>query len=143
MHKYKNILRWILVVPSGVFGWYVAFFGSILLVNFTDYFCSPNYLVSGNCVAPWKSQVLEMLIIFGAGLSAVLVILFCVLMAPSHRNSVGKLSFGIGFVTAFLFAYTSDAWGAFWSASLSGLLCLVFVLRYIEKMHNKSLSLTR
>ena len=122
-------------MPVAIAGWYVALFGSIMLVTVVDNFCPPDYVVPGGCSAPWRNIVFDGLVMFGAGLSAIFVILSAVLMAPSHRKKVALFAYAAGLVTALYFALTTSAWGAFWSAALTGLLFLVVVLRYIKKKH--------
>lgn len=126
-----------MVIPSGVIGWYVAIIIGLLIYTVAESFCPEEYIVSGACAAPWAYDVYNTTIIFGVCLSAILVILFSVYMAPDNRALIAKLSYLLGFVFATYFAYKTKEWGAYFGAVISGALLLIHLLRKFKKQ-NKS-----
>jgi len=132
MHNKIEILRWLLLIPSAIVGWYVALFIGILFYGFTDYFCPPEQMLSGKCQASWHAPLVYAVVIFGSSLSAVLVILFSVLMAPAKRVIIAKIAYISGFFIALYFAYGTSAWGAFSGAVISGALMLIIIINYLK-----------
>jgi len=136
MHKKIEIMRWLLVVPSAFVGWYAALFIGLLLYSVADYFCPPELMISGSCHASWHSPVIDGVIIFGASLSAILVILFSVLMAPNKRKLVAKIIYLGGLLFAMYAVYETSEWGPFTGAVLCGALFLLLVLHYMDGKKN-------
>ena len=136
MHKKIEIIRWLLVIPSAFVGWYAALFMGFLLYSVADYFCPPELMISGQCSASWHQPVIDGVIIFGASLSAILVILFSVLVAPNKRKLVAKIIYLGGVLLAMYAVYETSAWGAFAGAVLSGALFLLLFLRFMGGKNN-------
>ena len=89
-------LRWLGIIPAAVAGWFLAFFIGHRVLGIVDSLCPPEEIVSGDCVAPWYPLASQITICFGVGLSAVLVVAFATLVAPSHRQVVAWVSYGLG-----------------------------------------------
>ncbi len=130
MHNKVEILRWVLVIPSAFAGWYTAFIIGLFLYAVADSFCPPDLMVSGSCQASWHGSLVDGLIIFGSCLSAILVLIFAVLVAPSNRILVAKIIYTGGVIFAIYAVYVTSAWPAFFGAVVSGALLLYFLSRY-------------
>ena len=124
-------IRWLLLIPSAFAGWYLALFVGIILYGVADTFCPKEMISSNVCEAPWHEPVINGVIIFGASLSAILVIIFSVLMAPTKKLIIAYVSYTAGFITAVLFALSTSAWGAFTGAVVTGLITVVVLKRYL------------
>ena len=133
MQNKITILRWLLLVPFAIGGWYVALLIGIMLYAVADLFCPTELMISGGCQASWYAPVIDGLIIFGAGLSAVFVILFSILMAPANKVTIARVAYVSGFFVALYFAHGTSAWGAFFGAAISGALTLLFLHRHVNK----------
>ena len=132
----KDIVRWLLVIPFAFIGWYVALFIGIILYSIADSFCPPELMLSDSCQASWHEPLIEGLIIFGSSLSAVLVILFSAIVAPSKRVLVAKTIYIGGVIFAVYAAYETSAWSAFFGAVLSGAIFLYLLIRYIKRKNH-------
>lgn len=135
-HKKIEIIRWLLVIPLAFVGWYTALSIGFLLYSVANYFCPPELMISGRCHASWYSPVIDGVIIFGASLSAILVILLSVLVAPNKRKLVAKIIYSAGLIIAIYAVYETSAWGAFAGAMLSGTLFIFLLLRYMDGKNN-------
>lgn len=133
MRNKETITRWILVIPSAFLGWYAALLIGMVLYVASNHFCPPENMYSGLCMAEWSSLVLDGILIVSAGLSAVLTLLFPVLMAPDNRILVAKFIFVGGFGCALYTVYYVREWGPFISAVISGVIFLIFLLKYLER----------
>jgi hypothetical protein len=125
----KKIIRWILVVPSAIVGWFSALFLGMALVSVADYCCPPELVLSGACTATWYSNVVDALVVFGASISAVLAILCGVLMAPGQRKMVARVVFATGLAFALYATILTSAWSAFSSAGIAGFITTMLVQR--------------
>ena len=132
MHNKMTIARWILVIPSAFVGWYLALFIGLVLYSVTDSICPPELIDSGMCMATWSRPVKDGIIIFSASLSAILVLLFAVFIAPCKRAHVAKIIYLGGFAFALYAVYQTKAYGSFFSAIISGALFLLLLLHYLE-----------
>ena len=132
MHNKINIIRWFLVIPSAFIGWYCAVFIGLLLYSVAESLCPPELIVSGMCTASWSAPVKNGIIIFGASISAILVLLFSVFIAPGKRKLVAKVIYFGGVAFALYAVYFSNAWWAFISAIISGALFLLLLLRHLN-----------
>ena len=132
MQNKKDIVRWLLVIPFAFIGWYAALFIGMILYSIADSFCPPELMISGSCQASWHEPLIDGLIIFGASLSAVLVILFSAIVAPYKRELVAKTIYIGGVIFAIYAAYETSAWSAFIGAVLSGAIFLYFFIRYMK-----------
>lgn len=132
MKNRLTIVRWILVIPSAFIGWYTALFVGMVLYSVVDSVCANDQMISGMCMAPWSSIVKDGIIIFGASLSAILVLLFSAVVAPSKRKLVAKFIYVGGCAFALYAASETSAWGAFSGAIISGAVFLVLILRYLS-----------
>lgn len=123
------VLRWIRVPLGALGGWYAALLVGLFLHKFVSGFCPSDMIVSGACTAPWFLVAERIVIAFGAGLAAVLVITLSALSAPSHRVLVARLAFGLGAIAALVMAVTGGAWVECIAALVCGAVTLVLLQR--------------
>jgi hypothetical protein len=88
-----KILRWLLVVPVAVIGWYLGLIVAILLHMTGEHLCPAEEIVSGFCTAPWMAYVDDFAMALGSLLCGAMVVLFPTLVAPSHRGMVAVVAF--------------------------------------------------
>jgi hypothetical protein len=118
-----KILRWLLVIPVAVIGWYIGLIVAILVHATGEHLCPAEEIVSGFCTAPWMAYVDDFALALGSILCGILVVLFPALLAPSHRGTVAAVAYASGLIlsTSFLIhgIWLPVAW-----AALSGGLAL-------------------
>jgi hypothetical protein len=128
-HTYIKILRWVMVIPAAVIGWWLAIIIGLSLTHIPEYFCPPEFMVSDLCMAPWYGPILSGILIFSAALSAFLVLVVAVLVAPSHRALVAKGVFVAGSLYATYLAFTISAWAECAGAIICGLVTLFWLIK--------------
>jgi hypothetical protein len=126
-HKRTEILRWFMVIPAAIIGWWLAIVTGIVLVSIPDNFCPPEDVMSGFCTAPWYEPVVSGIMIYTASLSAVLALVFSVLTAPGKRDLVATGVFVAGCLCAVYFAFWIAAWAECAGAIVFGLVTLIFL----------------
>lgn len=144
--RLSSVVRWILVVPSAVVGWYFALAVSALLFGFVVAPClssdgpQPHF-----CEAAWylREALQRGIVFFGAGLSATLVVVVSALMAPSHRTGVAWTAVCVGAVVASVMAYrTDDVYGETAFAIACGAIAAIVVSRVSNGARNANVTRT-
>jgi hypothetical protein len=128
--RLPNVVRWVLVVPSAIVAWYFALFvGALLFGSLVAPCWSSDAPAPAFCQAAWfPLELLEQTIVpFGAGLSAVLVVLVSAIVAPSHRAAVAWIALSVGAIVAGFMGYGSGAFTEAGVAVMGGLLAAVVV----------------
>lgn len=128
-HNYIEIIRWIMVVPAAVIGWWLAIIFGLSLTHIPLIFCPPELVESELCMASWYGPVMSGLMTFAAGLSAVMTMLFAVLVAPGRRELVAKVVFVAGFIYATYLAFSLAAWAEYMGAVAFGLVTLYLLTK--------------
>jgi hypothetical protein len=136
-------IRWILLLPAAVAAWYVALLLGIALHIGLDAICPPDQMVSGSCVAPWHWAASQVVVCIGAALAAVLIVVTCTFVAPSHKRIVAVITFTGGTLVAIVMVLDTDAYAAFASAIVAGLATLLLVLQRIPSFSLPDNSLER
>jgi hypothetical protein len=122
-------LRWLLVIPAAVLGWYAALIAGMLLLAFAESLCPPEDVVSGACMAPWFGTVSAVVFCIGTALAAVLVVLLPTLAAPRARLRVAWVAFALGLAVALAMAIAASAHAELASAVVAGALTTVVLSR--------------
>jgi uncharacterized membrane protein YadS len=138
--RLPKVARWILVVPSAVVAGYFAFVGSIVLYGLIVAPCmSSDSPQPAFCEAEWfPLEVLKHgVVLFGAGLSAALVVVVSALMAPSRRTTVAWFAVAIGAVVASWMGYRAGAVVEAAVAAVCGIIAAVFVSRHHQSSDRK------
>jgi len=128
----SSVIRWLLLVPSAVTAWYLAFFISLALHEVVVGRCMDSDAPPpGYCQASWFPRELlhDVLVFFGVGLSAVAVVLVAALMAPTHKGRVAWIALAAGATLAMLAAYGIGAVAEAAVAIVAGGLTAVVVSR--------------
>jgi hypothetical protein len=128
-YSYIEVFRWIMVIPAAVIGWWLAIIIGLLLTNVPGYFCPPELMISELCMASWYGPVMSEIMIFAASLSAVMTLLFAVLIAPGKRDLVAKVVFVAGSIYATYFAFSISAWAEYAGAIIFGLFTLLLLMK--------------
>jgi hypothetical protein len=130
--RLSRVIRWLLLVPSAVVGWYFAFFISLALHEVVVGRCydsdarPPDY-----CQASWfpREFLHDALVLFGVGLSAVVVVLVAALVAPSHKAHAAWVTLAAGAALAIVAGYGTGAVAEAGVAVVAGVLAAVVVSR--------------
>ena len=128
-HNHIEVIRWIMVIPAAIIGWLLAIMVGLLLTNIPGYFCPPELVTSGFCMATWYGPVMLGIMIFAAALSAVMTLMFAVLVAPRKRDLVAKVVFVVGSSYATYLAFSISAWVEYLSAIIFGLFTLLLLTK--------------
>jgi len=124
-----NAVRWILVIPAAIAGWYLAFILGMLSVVALDALCPPEMMISGACMASWYPPAVDLLIIISTGLSAVLAIVGAYMVTPEaqRKMAIAYTTYSVGALTAGLWAFELNSWAEFSCAVALGLMAILFL----------------
>jgi hypothetical protein len=131
----RTVIRWVLVVPSAVVAWYVAVSASALVFAVVVTPCkSSDGPPPDFCEAPWfpLELVERLLFLFGAGLSATLVVTVAAIVAPSQRVGVAWTALAVGAIVAGVMGYDTGAFTEAAVAIAAGALTAVMVSRFVS-----------
>ncbi len=140
----SQLIRWALILPGAFVAWYIALFLGVGVHAGIEALCPADQMVSGECSAPWFLAAEKAAVALGAALAAVLVMITCTLLAPSHRRQVAITTFVVGAIVATymgLYLFTS----ATVAAIAAGAVALFILLRRMAPFSppNNSLERTR
>ena len=125
-----SIVRWLLVVPAGVAGWYLVFFLSLFLFSLVDQACPPTPQKNSACMFGPDLTMQEVVIIIGASVSAIPVVLFSALTAPCHKKVICWVAYSAGLIVAYWFYSNNPPFlPHFLGAATCGLLAAVLFHR--------------
>ena len=124
-----RLLRWLLVPPAGLLGWYAGVAAGLALHALAESFCDPADRVSGACVAGWFAAAADAAVHAGVAVAAALVVLLPALVAPGMRGTVAWTAFGFGAAAAGNLAWMTGAWSEMLVAVTVGFAALWLVLR--------------
>lgn len=122
-------LRWALLLPAALVGWYAALIAGMLLLAFAESLCPPEDVVSGACMAPWFDGVSRGVICLGAALAGALVVLLPTLVAPRARREVAVVAFALGLLAALAMGIAAGAYAELASATIAGALMATWLAR--------------
>ena len=122
-------LRWLLVIPAAIVGFYLALAIGVLLLSLSETVCSADAMQSGHCYAPWFGWAEEAIVIGTSGLTAWLVVLLPSLTCPHYKRTTATLAYGIGAAMTIMIGITGPLWIPAGAALLAGLLTLRRVYR--------------
>ncbi len=127
-----NYIRWILIPIVGVLSWYLAVLIGLAAYQFAESLCPSEYIISGMCFAPWFATVSKLIIDVGAGLSALFVVLFSTLLAPSRKVEVAWFVFFTGLAVAIFIAFQANAFAELAWAGVFGLATAIVLTRHFK-----------
>lgn len=94
--RFIRILRWLLMVPAAIIGWYIGIIIALLVHMVSERLCPTEHIVSGTCHAPWSSLVSSVSLALGSMVCGTLAVLLPTLTAPSHRTKVALCAYVAG-----------------------------------------------
>ena len=130
-------IRWLLIVPACILGWYLLFTIGMGLLGAVQFFCAEEDMINGRCLAPWYTDVKEAGIIFLAGMSAVTVVFAAYFVAPTRKTTTAIVAFLIGSAAATYVVITTDSWFEYAAAIVGGLMAAFSV--YSRGLQSNSL----
>lgn len=124
------VLRWLLVVPSGIAGILLGFAATIAFLAIADRFCPPELLISGMCTASWYRTAETAALCSGAALGAFAAVALPAFVVPAHKARVAAMAFCMGAVYALWGVATAgtSAWPPAASALAAGTAAVAWVL---------------
>jgi hypothetical protein len=128
-----KIFRWVMVIPSAYFAWYLILLLGMLFLNGIESLCPEEKIISGMCIADWWRLTEDITIIIFSGLSAAAVIIVSTFVAPSNKHIVAVLSYLIGATVAVWIAVSVSAWPELISALVCGGIVVAIILNYFLK----------
>jgi hypothetical protein len=129
-------IRWLLVIPLTITGWFVGLFTGLLILQIGEWTCPQEQIVSGMCTAPWIHFVFSTAVVFGSFIAAAFMVAVPSLIAPSHKYQIARLCFCGGCIFSIYGLYTTNAWLAFVVANVGG-----FTALYIRRRNLKNSAL--
>ena len=110
------------MIPGAILSWYVALVLGLISLGIRDSLCPSENLVSGVCMGDFVELTTDILTITFSGISAILVVVTSVLIAPSNRVTIARTAFVAGSIAAAVFLYQLEfeVWREFVSAILFG-----------------------
>jgi hypothetical protein len=127
------ILRWLMVMPSAIAGWYCGILAGLVIAEIAERTCPDEYIVSGSCLAPWSQSVFIAATVVGAAIAGAMIVLLSAAMAPAWKFRVALIAFALGFAVATYMATLTQSWLAYAVAVAGGLLALGIVRSRVEK----------
>jgi hypothetical protein len=91
-----RVVRWLIVIPAAVFGFFLAFAIGAMATSVLDRLCPPDEFFEGFCSAPWYDSAFEVLVCACAAIAAFLVVSLASWAAPSHKRLVSWLAYLCG-----------------------------------------------
>lgn len=129
------MIRWLLIFPVAIIAWYSCLIFGFVFMHLLNYFCAPEFMESGYCIAKWYGVAEDVLVAFFASLSAILIVTSSTLLAPCNKKTVAIISFILGFIVACYMAYHTKAWLVLAAVSFAGAITSAF---FIVKFKNKA-----
>jgi hypothetical protein len=124
-------LRWVMLIPAVYASWSVALFTGYTILSYVESRCPPELMVSGHCTARWFEFASTAASSTGAAIAAVLIVLSCTLVAPSHRYRVAGTTFVIGATVAVAMGVLAMAWAEMLSAIAAGGIATLWIRRRV------------
>jgi hypothetical protein len=123
-----RVVRWILLPIVCLAAWIAALFAGIVAHSVAEFFCPPDQMVSGVCVAPWFETLDAWLVRFFSAFAA-LVIASCYFTAPAARTLVAWVVFAAGAIYVLWVAVVSWACSEFIAAGVGGVAAVLLLTR--------------
>jgi len=120
-------IRWLLIFPICILGWYLAFYLGLLAHGLVWSLCPADQIISGSCVAPWFRVAENSLFVLFTGVSAIFVISLAYLIAPSHKKNTAITALVLGSLVATFMLFKTGAWAGYFSALVCGILSVWMV----------------
>jgi hypothetical protein len=126
----RRLLRWLLVPPAALAGWWFALLLGMGLLAIGDSQCPAAQKVSGACIAGWYAHFERAVFVSCSAVAACLVVLLPALAAPAHRRRVAWIAFAWGAATAAWLGLGAGAHVELAAALSAGFATTLLVHRY-------------
>lgn len=125
----SRFLRWILVAPVSLAGYFIALFLGMGVIMIAETLCPAQYLISETCFAPYMQPVKTVSLLFFPALAAVLVVLLPCITAPSYKFLTACIVYMTGAGVAIYMGLSTGAYTSLFATLISGALMLYVVYR--------------
>lgn len=95
-----SIARWLLMIPSIAVAWFLGIFSAFGIYVIDEKLCPPEYIISGDCFAPWSRTVHDLAFMVGPAIAAFLIVLLPSLLAPKHKKPISIIIYIVGVLVA-------------------------------------------
>jgi hypothetical protein len=138
-------LRYLLIIPSAIVGWFAAFFISLQLEHVrTVVFCPENLRDGTNCYAAGWEMLPIWLIAAGTALSAVFVVFCSAITAPANKLLIAIYTYFAGIVLAtVILVITGYFLLPYLAAAIAGWIAVLIVARFTRTSFATALPLLR
>ena len=116
-----NGVRWFLLIPVALLGYYAALVSGMAVLTLAESFCPPDAIVSGMCVADYMRSIERVSFVVFPGIAAALVVLLPALVAPSRKVAVAFAFLTIGSVIAIVLGTSLQEWATLGFTLLCGI----------------------
>ena len=127
---YAHMVRWILVVPSVLFSFYLCVLLALAIHIAAESFCPEHLIVSEICTADYMGQVKEALLLLAPALAATLMLGSAYICAPSHKWKLAAITFLLGSAAALYYAFDSGYWYTLALTEFTSAATLYFLYRH-------------
>ena len=106
----KEIIRWALIPPTALLGFYVAFMLGMLSYLIAESFCPPELMVSEMCNAPYMKVFEKVAFVVFPTLASLIIIWAAYWLAPRFKFQVCAAVYVLGMVYAAYLASAMELW---------------------------------
>lgn len=126
-----RFLRWILVAPVSLAGYFIALFLGMGVIMSAEALCPAQYLISETCFAPYMQTVEAVSFIFFPALAAALVVFLPSTIAPSYKFQTACVAYVAGAGVAIVMGLSAEVYSSLSAALISGALILYVVYKVV------------
>jgi hypothetical protein len=130
-----QMIRWVLILPAAIAAWFVAYLIGVAL----------TVIIGLSLHSPTGVEQLVVLALaaLGAALAAALVMITCVLLAPTHKRQVAIATFVVGTMVAIYMGLGIQFYEGMAAAIIAGGIVLALLLRRLPPLSLPNTSLER
>ena len=109
MHM-RDTIRWVLIVPAAVLGFYAAILLGMLSYFMAESFCPEEAMVSGMCTAPYMRVFEKVAFVAFPTLASLIIIWSVYFLAPRYKVYVSSAAYLVGASIAMYFGWATKQW---------------------------------
>lgn len=94
--NWTSIIRWVLLIPSAIVAWYVAFVLGVISQGIHESACPSEDMLFGMCSGILGKMTINTFIVLFSGISAIFVVAASVMVAPSRKDTVAIVALVCG-----------------------------------------------
>ena len=133
--NWTSLLRalcWLAIPPAMICCWYLALIAGMMAHSFAKWFCPPEEMISGFCMADWFAAADQAARCFGAAVAAALMVAVATLLAPSQKRRVAINVFVLGCMVALTMGVGLRAYAELLAAVVGGAIALAASIRALR-----------